>query len=204
MLKTNQKAQKKSLEFFKSSLPCYGVSENRFFESELKTIHDQTIFDFGCKHKLKVSKTKLKSKSQASDLMISQIKNFETPYNDMLIDSDAYRKIELNKELLQLLKEKFDSKNFLKGRVLNSTKRGFSIGAYGLVGFLAMNNVTKINRDKTVIVYIESMNINQGLISFSQKNIHKKAHKALLKLASRIVFVFDSNSKKKSRILRRI
>ena len=77
MLKTNQKAQKKSLEFFKSSLPCYGVSENRFFESELKTIHDQTIFDFGCKHKLKVSKTKL---SPGFKLMISKIKNFETPY----------------------------------------------------------------------------------------------------------------------------
>lgn len=79
---------------------------------------------------------------------------------------------------------------------MNSTKRGFSIGACGLVGFLAVNNVTKINKDKTVIVYIESMNINQGIISFSQKNIHKKAHKTLLKLASRIVFVFDSNSKK--------
>ena len=121
----------------------------------------------------------------------------------MLVDFDAYRKIE-NKGLLQLFKEKFESKSFLKGRVLNSTKRGFSIGACGLVGFLAANNVTKINKDKTVLIYIESMNVNQGIISFSQKNIHKKAHKTLLKLASRIVFVFDSNSKKKSRTLRRV
>ena len=200
MLKTNLKAQKKSLKFFKSSLSCYGVSEDRFFESELKTNHDQITLDFGYKHKLKVLKTKLKP--QASKLMISKIKSFETPYNDMLVDFDAYRKIETNKGLLQLFKEKFESKSFLKGRVLNSTKRGFSIGACGLVGFLAVNNVTKINKDKTVIVYIESMNIYQGIISFSQKNIHKKAHKTLLKLASRIVFVFDSNSKKKSRTSR--
>ena len=41
------------------------------------------------------------------------------------------------------------------------------------------------------------MNANQGIITFSQKNIHKKTHKTLLKLASRIVFIFDSNSKKK-------
>ena len=202
MLKTNLKAQKKSLKFFKSSLSCYGVSEDRFFESELKTNHDQITLDFGCKHKLKVSKSKLKP--QASKLMISKIKNFETPYNDVLVDFDAYRKIETNKGLLQLFKEKFESKSFLKGRVLNSTKRGFSIGACGLVGFLAANNVTKINKDKTVLIYIESMNVNQGIISFSQKNIHKKAHKTLLKLASRIVFVFDSNSKKKSRTLRRV
>ena len=202
MLKTNLKAQKKSLKFFKSSLSCYGVSEDRFFESELKTNHDQITLDFGCKHKLKVSKSKLKP--QASKLMISKIKNLETPYNDVLVDFDAYRKIETNKGLLQLFKEKFESKSFLKGRVLNSTKRGFSIGACGLVGFLAANNVTKINKDKTVLIYIESMNVNQGIISFSQKNIHKKAHKTLLKLASRIVFVFDSNSKKKSRTLRRV
>ena len=167
MLKTNLKAQKKSLKFFKSSLSCYGVSEDRFFESELKTNHDQITLDFGCKHKLKVSKSKLKP--QASKLMISKIKNFETPYNDVLVDFDAYRKIETNKGLLQLFKEKFESKSFLKGRVLNSTKRGFSIGACGLVGFLAANNVTKINKDKTVLIYIESMNVNQGIISFSQK-----------------------------------
>ena len=46
--------------------------------------------------------------------MLFKIKNFETPYNEMLIDFDAYRKIELNKELLKLLKKKFDSKSFLK------------------------------------------------------------------------------------------
>ena len=81
--------------------------------------------------------------------------------------------------------------------MLNSTKRGFSVGICGVVGFLSINNVVKINKDKTVLVYIESMNANQGIITFSQKNIHKKTHKTLLKLASRIVFIFDSNSKKK-------
>lgn len=195
MLKTNFNAQKKSFKFFKSSLSCYGTSENRFFESELKKSHDQIILDFGHKHKVKVLSTTFKAK--VPDAVVSKIKNFETPYNDMLVDFDAFRKIQTNEELFKLLKQKFESKSFLKGRVLNSTKRGFSVGICGVVGFLSINNVVKINKDKTVLVYIESMNANQGIITFSQKNIHKKTHKTLLKLASRIVFIFDSNSKKK-------
>jgi hypothetical protein len=172
MLKTNLNAQKKSLKFFKSSLSCYGISENRFFESELKERHDQIILDFGHKHTVKVSGSKFKSK--LPNTVVSKIKNFETPYNDMLVDFDAFRKIQINKELFDLLKQKFESKSFLKGRLLNSTKRGFSVGVCGIVGFLSINNVVKINKDKTVLVYIESMNANQGIITFSQKNIHKK------------------------------
>jgi hypothetical protein len=79
---------------------------------------------------------------------------------------------------------------------LNGTKRGFSIGVAGLVGFLSMNNTVKINKDKTAILYVDFI-INQNIINFSQKNIHKKTNKVLLKLASRIVFIFESNSKKR-------
>ena len=85
----------------------------------------------------------------------------------------------------------------MKGRLLNGTKRGFSIGVAGVVGFLSVNNTVKINKDKTAILYIDSINMNQGIVSFSQKNVHKKTNKVLLKLASRIVFVFESNSKKR-------
>ena len=41
-------------------------------------------------------------------------------------------KIQSNNELLKLFKEKFNSKSFLKGRLLNGTKRGFSIGVAGV------------------------------------------------------------------------
>ena len=132
----------------------------------------------------------------SSHLTTSRLKNFETPYNDILCDFDAYRKIQVNNELLSLFKEKFYTKSFLKGRLLNGTKRGFSIGVAGLVGFLSMNNTVKINKDKTAILYVDFI-INQNIINFSQKNIHKKTNKVLLKLASRIVFIFESNSKKR-------
>jgi hypothetical protein len=59
-----------------------------------------------------------------------------------------------------------------------------------------MNNTVKINKDKTAILYVDFI-INQNIINFSQKNIHKKTNKVLLKLASRIVFIFESNSKKR-------
>ena len=194
MFKPNLKTNNKSLEELKSSLPCYGASEHRFFESQFKINGSHAIFDFGHKHKLKVPNLKIKDKKLS--LGVSKVKDFETPYNDILCDFDSYRRIQTDKELLGLFKEKFELKSFLKGRILNITKRGFSVGIGGIVGFLSSNNTVKVNKDKSVIVYIESININQGIISFSQKNIHKKTHKILLKLASRIVFIFESNSKK--------
>lgn len=193
MLKTNFKSQDKSLNYLKSSLVCYGISENRFFESEVKLNNDSIIFDFGHKHKLKTFDLNLQSKE--SDFVISKIKNFETPYNEILIDFEAYRKIQINNELFKLLKENFESKSFFKGRLLNSSKKGFSIGVCGIVGFLSTNNAVKIKKDKTAILCIDSLNLNQGIISFSQKNIHKKTHKVLFKLASRIMFIFESNVK---------
>jgi ribosomal protein S1 len=195
MLKINTKASCKPLKILKSNLSCYGVSEERFFESELTQNQNNTVFEFGHKHRLVSSE--LKSKSNYSNLVISKVKNFETPYNEMLIDFESYRKVQTNNELFKLFKEKFESKSFLKGRVLNNTRKGISIGVCGLVGFLPLNSVVKINKNKTVLLYIESMNISQKLITFSQKNIHKKTHKILLKLASKIVFVFESNLKKR-------
>lgn len=195
MLKTNSKSQDKSLSYLKSSLSCYGISENRFFESELKLSHNSIIFDFGHKHKLKTFD--LNFQLNESNIVISKIKNFETPYNEILIDFEAYRKIQINSELFKLFKEKFESKSFLKGRLLNSFKKGFSIGVSGIVGFLSTNNAIRIKKDKTTILYIESLNLNQGIINFSQKNIHKKTHKVLFKLASRIMFIFESNFKPK-------
>jgi hypothetical protein len=194
MIKFNFKSQNSSLKNLKSSLACYDVSENRFFESNIKKIGNNTLLDFGLKHTLRSNNLKLDLIS--SHLTTSRLKNFETPYNDILCDFDAYRKIQVNNELLSLLKEKFYTKSFLKGRLLNGTKRGFSIGVAGLVGFLSMNNTVKINKDKTAILYVDFI-INQNIINFSQKNIHKKTNKVLLKLASRIVFIFESNSKKR-------
>jgi len=193
MTKVNLKSQNSSLKSFKSSLACYDVSENRFFESTIKKSGNNTLLDFGLKHTLKSHNSELELIS--SNFTTLRLKNFETPYNDILCDFDDYRKIQVNNEILNLFKEKCDSKSFLKGRVLNGTKRGFSIGVAGIVGFLSINNTVKINKDKTVILYVEFINTNQGIISLSQKNIHKKTNKILLKLASRIVFIFESNSK---------
>lgn len=193
MTKVNLKSQNSSLKSLKSSLACYDVSENRFFESIIKKSGNNTLLDFGLKHTLKSHNSELELIS--SNFTTLRLKNFETPYNDILCDLDDYRKIQVNNKILNLFKEKCDSKSFLKGRVLNGTKRGFSIGVAGIVGFLSINNTVKINKDKTVILYVEFINTNQGIISLSQKNIHKKTNKILLKLASRIVFIFESNSK---------
>ena len=195
MLKLNLKSQNNSLKNFKSSLACYDVSESRFFESSVKKKNDSILLDFGLKHKIRCDDLRINLK--LSNPIISKLKDLETPYNDILCDFDAYKKIRSNNELFKVFKEKLTSKSFLKGRLLNSTKRGFSIGIAGIVGFLSINNTVKINKDKTAILYVESMNMNQGIFSFSQKNIHKKTNKVLLKLASRIIFVFESNSKKR-------
>lgn len=195
MLKLNLKSQNNSLKNLKSSLACYDISESRFFESSVKQKNDSVLLDFGLKHKVKYDDLRINLK--LSNPIISKLKDLETPYNDILCDFDAYKKVRSNNELFKLFKEKLTSKSFLKGRLLNSTKRGSSVGVAGIVGFLSINNTVKINKDKTALLYVDSMNMNQGIFSFSQKNIHKKTNKVLLKLASRIVFVFESNSKKR-------
>ena len=193
MLKVNMKAQNKRLKNYKFLLPCYGVSENRFFESNMKYSDNNLKFDFGYKHKVKTSE--LKYQITSNNLIICKITNFETPYNEVSIDFESYKRIQTNDELSKVFKEKFNLKTFFRGRLLNNTKRGFSVGTYGLVGFIATCSLLSTNQNKTVLLYIDSINSNQEIVSFSQKNIHKKTHKVLLKLASNIIFVFDSNTR---------
>jgi len=193
MLKVNMKAQNESLKAYKFSLPCYGVSENRFFESEIKYSSNNVNFDFGYKHKIKTSE--IRYQITINNVIICKITNFETPYDESLVDFESYRRIETNDKLLKFFKEKFDLKTFFRGRLLNNTKRGFSVGTYGLVGFITTNSLLIANQNKTIILYIDSINLDQRIVSFSQKNIHKRTHKVLLKLASRIIFVFESNAK---------
>jgi hypothetical protein len=91
--------------------------------------------------------------------------------------------------------QKFDSKHFLKGRLLNISKRGCLIGACGVVGFLSLNNGIKVNDDKTIVLYVESINTNRKIVSFAQKPIFKKTQKVLFKLSSKLFLNFQSNSK---------
>lgn len=193
MIKANLKGRNKSLQNLKMDLSCYGISENRFFESEVKSIGNISLFDFGQKYSLRIPQLTFKKKND--DLVIFTIENFETPYNDPLCDFNSYKKVQTKFELSKVFKEKFELKTFIKGRLLNTVKRGFSVGVSGVVAFLPLSSVIKVNKDKSGIFYIESINLQEEIVVLSQKNVHKKTHKVLLKLASRILFIFESNSK---------
>ena len=86
-------------------------------------------------------------------------------------------------------------KYFIKGRLLNVSQRGFFIGACGVVGLLPLNSGVKINHDKTIVVYVESINFNRKIINFAQKGAFKKAQRVLFKLSSKLLFSFELNSK---------
>jgi hypothetical protein len=190
MIKTNELFNLKALKALKTSLPCYGVvSETRFFESELKLLKTSCVFDFGFKHQYKTLVV------NASNLTIHKIKDFETPYNEILTDFECFKRFKADDELFLVLMQKFDSKHFLKGRLLNISKRGCLIGACGVVGFLPLNNGIKVNDDKTIVIYVESINTNRKIVSFAQKPIFKKTQKVLFKLSSKLFFNFQSNSK---------
>jgi hypothetical protein len=183
MIKTNELFNLKALKALKTSLPCYGVvSETRFFESELKHFKTSCVFDFGSKHQYKTLAVK------QSNLTIHKIKDFETPYNEILTDFECFKRFKADDQLFLVLMQKFDSKHFVKGRLLNISKRGCLIGACGVVGFLPLNSGIKVNDDKTIVIYVESINVNRKIISFSQKPIFKKAQKTLFKLSSKLFF----------------
>jgi len=190
MIKTNELFNLKAFKALKTSLPCYGVlSETRFFESELKLFKTSCVFDFGFKHQYKTLVV------NPSSLTIHKIKDFETPYNEILTDFECFQRFKAGDELFLVLMQKFDSKHFLKGRLLNISKRGCLIGACGVVGFLSLNNGIKVNDDKTIVLYVESINTNRKIVSFAQKPIFKKTQKVLFKLSSKLFFNFQSNSK---------
>ena len=190
MIKTNELFNLKAFKALKTSLPCYGVvSETRFFESELKLFKTSCVFDFGFKHQYKTLVV------NPSSLTIHKIKDFETPYNEILTDFECFKRFKADDELFLVLMQKFDSKHFLKGRLLNISKRGCLIGACGVVGFLPLNNGIKVNDDKTIVIYVESINTNRKIVSFAQKPIFKKTQKVLFKLSSKLFFNFQSNSK---------
>jgi hypothetical protein len=190
MIKTNELFNLKAFKALKTSLPCYGVlSETRFFESELKLFKTSCVFDFGFKHQYKTLVV------NPSSLTIHKIKDFETPYNEILTDFECFQRFKSDDELFLVLMQKFDSKHFLKGRLLNISKRGCLIGACGVVGFLPLNNGIKVNDDKTIVIYVESINTNRKIVSFAQKPIFKKTQKVLFKLSSKLFFNFQSNSK---------
>jgi len=190
MIKTNELFNLKALKALKTSLPCYGVvSETRFFESESKFFKTSCVFDFGFKHQYKTLVV------NPSSLTIHKIKDFETPYNEILTDFECFQRFKADEELFLVLMQKFDSKHFLKGRLLNISKRGCLIGACGVVGFLPLNNGIKVNDDKTIVIYVESINTNRKIVSFAQKPIFKKTQKVLFKLSSKLFFNFQSNSK---------
>ena len=190
MIQTNELFNLKALKALKTSLPCYGVvSETRFFESELKHFKTSCVFDFGSKHQYKTLAVK------ESNLTIHKIKDFETPYNEILTDFECFKRFKADDQLFLVLMQKFDSKHFVKGRLLNISKRGCLIGACGVVGFLPLNSGIKVNDDKTIVIYVESINVNRKIVSFSQKPIFKKAQKTLFKLSSKLFFNFESNSK---------
>ena len=60
---------------------------------------------------------------------------------------------------------------------------------------LSLNNGIKVNDDKTIVLYVESINTNRKIVSFAQKPIFKKTQKVLFKLSSKLFFNFQSNSK---------
>ena len=190
MLKTNEKLNLKALKALKTSLPCYGVvSETRFFESELIQFKTSCVFDFGSKHNYKTVDL------DQSNFSIHKIKDFETRYNEILIDFASFKRFKAIDQLFLVFSQKVESKYFIKGRLLNVSQRGFFIGACGVVGLLPLNSGVKINHDKTIVVYVESINFNRKIINFAQKGAFKKAQRVLFKLSSKLLFSFELNSK---------
>jgi hypothetical protein len=190
MIKTNELFNLKAFKALKTFLPCYGViSDSRFFDSELRHFKTYCAFDFGFKHQYKTLAV------NQSNLSIHKIKDFETPYNEILTEFECFKRFNAHNQLFLVLMQNFDSKHFVKGRLLNISKRGCLVGVCGVVGFLPLNSGIKVNDDKTIVIYVESMNVNRKIVSFAQKPIFKKAQKVFFKLSSRLFFNFESNSK---------
>jgi hypothetical protein len=71
-----------------------------------------------------------------------------------------------------------------------------AVGFCGVVAFLPMSYFTTSTMGRLNIFYIVSLDIKKNMIVVSQKNLNKRVHRILRKLASRLIFLNESNVKK--------
>lgn len=192
---------------FKTSIDCFGAHQNRIYVGKIDFINSQNnsvLIDSGFPSGIMcfLYELKLKAPREISDLTnrynyIKKLSTFKFKIiglqtffdNQVLIKKHYISHITLFNYILN--KQNDNKKFYLKGRVLNITKGGYSIGLCGYVGFLPNSHCFYSNKIGSIIgVYVLSINkASNTLIVLSQKRLEKNLERQLWKLSSQFSFI---------------
>jgi len=188
LLPNNSKNSTKNYGLIKKNLYCYKILKSRLIKTKINVISKFLIIEFNIKSEFYIIQ-KIKPLIKNSHLLNLYLTDKKNIYN--FIDNFFSKKLDKLFFVLFFFKQTFLLKNFVKGRVLNFFKNGFVIVQNGFLCFLPTSNCLHINffLGKLNIFFISFFNEKENkTIVLSQKNIYKKLHFTLLKMASRILF----------------
>jgi hypothetical protein len=186
----NQKSNTKNINQIKETLSYYKAIKTHLLKTSLFSISKFLIIELNLKLSLKIiqyENTFVTSK-KSLHLFVNQKSQNCSSFNNLSLE-----KIKKSFFVRSFFKQIFLLESFIKGRVYQFFKNGFIVILNGLVCFLPINNCSYINFNvgklNIFLISILKRNNFKKTIILSQRNIHKKIHYTLLKMASRLIFL---------------
>ena len=198
---------------FKKSLICFGSLNSRIYKGKINTINLQTkslLLDCGYPFYVTCFLDELALPITLQNLPLLNIYNNIKKFSIFQFKIFASEEFFANQLLIKpyfishvyflnyILKKQTSVKKFyLKGRILNFTKGGYSVGLCGFVAFLPASHVNSnyLNCVGSILaIYIVSINIvnNSIVVVLSQRKLEKLLERKLWKLSSRFMFIKKS------------
>lgn len=194
----NNRFTNKQQTAIKNWLPCYKLERNRIIEGEIKKSNSNLIhITTQLKYDIHFYTDKTDNLTlQDEKLAQLRLNSLESLFNTITVNRSTVQKEQNLNYTREIVKQVYNNKYFIKGRILNPIKGGMAVGFCGVVAFLPMSYFTTSTIGRLNIFYIVSLDIKKNMIVVSQKNLNKRVHRILRKLASRLIFLNESNAKK--------
>jgi hypothetical protein len=164
-------------------LYCYGFFENRVVEGHNSSFRSKFYLDLGLNRLLEYDNSLIEFNKKKSLFLFYDLDFF---FDEMLFDILLFNKKFVLVWVYYFLKKSYTSYCFLRGRLLNLIKNGYSIGICGIVCFLPKTESQEFyfnRKTKSSIFYIKKLDLLKKICILSQRNIIKQSSRVLFKLS---------------------
>ena len=155
---------------FKNSLSCFSLFENRVTEGAILKSKNNFYINAGYKYIID-----LDNKQGSNEKIVFKTVNLDTIFEDNVIDFVDIKRTLKRLIVWSILKKAFQQKAFIKGKILNSARGGYAVGAFGFVSFLSKKVLPLDKMNMESVFFIRRINYLKKTIILSQKNINKTA-----------------------------
>lgn len=166
-----------------------------------KLSNNLLFIDFGFKYEIEIFSTELHLRIPQFQSVLNQC-NFVKQHSILNFNIIVLHTFFLNNFDIKTKKSKLSSKTlfyillkqkrkkiFLKGRIIDSIKGGFSVGICSYIAFLPNSHSFLKYMGKITFFFLLSVNFARKSFVVSQRNINKTIKRKLLKLGSRLVYM---------------